>query len=118
MIFKILNLICFTFLLFSSCELQEEKVNKRPLINNIMDSHTLSNYKEITITNSHLNLSVDFEKKILTGSVKHDFIRNQDTDLLILDSKYLIIDSICDELNNDLDYNLEILMNYLVHQLK
>ena len=104
--FKILNLICFTFLLFSSCELQEEKVIKRPLINNIMDSHTLSNYKEITITNSHLNLSVDFEKKILTGSVKHDFIRNQDTDLLILDSKYLIIDSICDELNNDLEYNL------------
>ena len=104
--FKILNIIFFTFLIFSSCEQQKDKVIKRPLINRIMDSHTLSNYKEVTITNSHLNLKVDFENKILTGSVKHDFTRHKNSDVLILDSKYLIIDSIQDEENNDLDYQL------------
>lgn len=104
--FKISSIIFFSFLIFSSCEQQKDKLINKAITNRIMDSHTLSNYKEVTITNSHLNLKVDFENKILVGSVKHDFTRHKNSDVLILDSKYLIIDSIQDGENNHLDYQL------------
>ena len=59
--FKISSIIFFSFLIFSSCEQQKDKLINKAITNRIMDSHTLSNYKEVTITNSHLNLKVDFE---------------------------------------------------------
>ncbi|MFT5511791.1 MAG: leukotriene-A4 hydrolase [Bacteroidia bacterium] len=58
------------------------------------DAHTFSNPSEIAITHMHLDLSVDFEKRILSGNVRLDLSRNTDAAVLHLDSRQLTIDKI------------------------
>ena len=108
--------LAFVFLLFfslTSCFQEDNKSDNETInLNNstknssAIDSHTLSNYQDVTITNSHLNLKVDFENKILKGFVTHDFIKKTDTNILVLDSKYLEIDSVTDGKGNKLNYEL------------
>ena len=108
--------LAFIFLLFfslTSCFQEHNKSDNKTInLNNTTknsratDSHTLSNYQDVTITNSHLNLKVDFENKILKGFVTHDFIKKTDTNILVLDSKYLEIDSVTDGIGNKLNYEL------------
>ena len=71
----------------------------------IMDTHTLSNYQDLPILNTHLELSVNFQEKKLKGSVTHRFDENRKVDLLKLDTKYLKIDSIQDGDGNNLEYS-------------
>jgi aminopeptidase N len=70
-----------------------------------MDLHTLSNYNILPIVHSHLNLKVDFDLKRLKGSVTHHLPDNRTVDVLVLDTKYLNVDSIQDQDANHLTYH-------------
>jgi len=71
----------------------------------IMDYHTLSNYKEVPITHCSLQLNVDFDQRRLSGSVTHLISNDKKSSQLVLDTKYLQIDSIADQNGGDLSFN-------------
>ena len=83
-----LTLVFFGSFTLSSCSFKEENIKKEVRNHLIIDSHTLSNYKELPITHTHLDLEVDFVNKLLRGSVTHNFREARNTDLLVLDSKH------------------------------
>ena len=89
----------------SSCDSQTKNKDFSEDKNLIMDMHTLSNYQDLPILNTHLELSVNFQEKKLKGSVTHRFDENRKVDLLKLDTKYLKIDSIQDGNGNSLEYS-------------
>jgi len=91
--------------MLSSCNSKTENKDFSEDKNLIMDTHTLSNYQDLPILNTHLELAVNFQKKILKGSVTHRFDDNRKVDLLKLDTKYLKIDSIQDGNGNSLEYS-------------
>ena len=70
-----------------------------------MDLHTLSNYHQLPIVHTHLDLKVDFDHKILIGSVTHKLPDDRDIDVLTLDTKYLAIDSVVDQNGKQLKYS-------------
>ena len=104
-----IKLIAFIFALFIlciSCE-SNSKIKKTDSVNSlIMDTHTLSNYQNLPILNTHLELSVNFQQRKLKGSVTHEFEANRKVNLLKLDTKYLKIDSIQDGDGNTLEFSL------------
>ena len=103
---KLIAFISALFILCISCE-SNSKIKKTDSVNNlIMDTHTLSNYKDLPIVNTHLELSVNFQERKLKGSVTHEFEANRKVNLLKLDTKYLKIDSIQDGNGNTLEYSL------------
>ena len=103
---KLIAFISALFILCISCE-SNSKIKKTDSVNNlIMDRHTLSNYKDLPIVNTHLELSVNFQERKLKGSVTHEFEANRKNNLLKLDTKYLKIDSIQDGDGNTLEYSL------------
>jgi aminopeptidase N len=103
---KLIAFISSLFILCTSCE-SNSKIKKTDSVNNlIMDTHTLSNYKDLPIVNTHLELSVNFQEGKLKGSVTHEFEANRKINLLKLDTKYLKIDSIQDGDGNTLEYSL------------
>lgn len=91
--------------MLSSCNSKTENKDFSEDKNLIMDTHTLSNYQDLPILNTHLELAVNFQKKILKGSVTHRFDDNRKVDILKLDTKYLKIDSIQDGNGNSLEYS-------------
>ena len=94
MYFLILN--CFTVLSMSASN------NEITLSN--MDSHTLSNYHEVQVNHAHLDLTVDFSNRILTGSVTLSFSRITKANQLILDTKYLEVKEVLDQFGNNLKF--------------
>ena len=64
------------------------------LLSNSLDYHTLSNYKNITITNLTGIFYPDFTNKILKGNLTYTFQANNEGKNIILDSKFLNIISI------------------------
>ena len=103
-----INFVVTIFSLFgmlSSCNSKTDIKSNSEDKNLIMDTHTLSNYQDLPILNTHLELAVNFQKKILKGSVTHRFDDNRKVDLLKLDTKYLKIDSIQDGNGNSLEYS-------------
>ena len=103
---KLIALISALFILCVRCE-SNSKIKKTDLVNNlIMDTHTLSNYQDLPIVNTHLELSVNFQERKLKGSVTHEFEANRKINLLKLDTKYLKIDSIQDGNGNTLEFSL------------
>jgi len=103
---KLIAFISALFILCISCE-SNSKIKKTDSVNNLnMDRHTLSNYKDLPIVNTHLELSVNFQERKLKGSVTHEFEANRKNNLLKLDTKYLKIDSIQDGDGNTLEYSL------------
>ena len=103
---KLIALISALFILCVRCE-SNSKIKKTDSVNNlIMDTHTLSNYQDLPIVNTHLELSVNFQERKLKGSVTHEFEANRKINLLKLDTKYLKIDSIQDGNGNTLEFSL------------
>ena len=103
-----INFVVTVFSLFgmlSSCNYKTENKDFNADKNLIMDMHTLSNYQDLPILNTHLELYVNFQEKKLKGSVTHRFDKNRKVDLLKLDTKYLKIDSIQDGNGNNLEYS-------------
>ena len=93
--------------MLSSCNSKAENKSFPEEKNLIIDTHTLSNYQDLPILNTHLELSVNFQEKKLKGSVTHRFAKNRKVDLLKLDTKYLKIDSVQDGNGNNLEYSFE-----------
>ena len=103
---KLIALISALFILCVRCE-SNSKIKKTDLVNNLItDTHTLSNYQDLPIVNTHLELSLNFQERKLKGSVTHEFEANRKVNLLKLDTKYLKIDSIQDGNGNTLEYSL------------
>lgn len=103
-----INFVVTIFSLFgmlSSCDSKTKNKDFSEDKNLIIDMHTLSNYQDLPILNTHLELSVNFHEKKLKGSVTHRFDENRKVDLLKLDTKYLKIDSIQDGNGNSLEYS-------------
>lgn len=98
--------ISLIFGMLSSCNSKAENKSTLEDKNLIIDTHTLSNYQDLPIKNTHLELSVNFQEKKIKGSVTHQFDKNRKVDLLKLDSKYLKIDSIQDGNGNSLEYSI------------
>ena len=105
----IINSLFFVLLFFCSCSQQENnnsnQILEKHMPSSILDSHTLSNYKDVSIEHSHLNLSVDFESKLLYGSVTHSINNPSKDSIFILDTKYLSIESVSDQGENKLDFS-------------
>lgn len=55
------------------------------------DDHTLSNYQEVPVSHVHLNLLVDFDNEILTGSVVHTINNSNGSEYAVFDTKNLEI---------------------------
>ena len=104
--YHFLTLVFFGAFTLSNCSIEEENINKKVSNHLIMDSHTLSNYKDLPIIHAHLDLEVDFVNKLLKGSVTHNLIEDRNTDLLVLDSKHLEVDSVKDERGNRLNFEI------------
>jgi aminopeptidase N len=98
--------ISLIFGMLSSCNSKAENKSASEDKNLIIDTHTLSNYKDLPIKNTHLELSVNFQEKKIKGSATHQFDKNRKVDLLKLDTKYLKIDSIQDGDGNSLEYSI------------
>ncbi len=92
-----------------SCNQESNDVSNQneviEMTKSVIDSHTLSNYKEVPIIHSHLNLSVDFKSKLLYGSVIHSIKNNIGASEFILDTKYLSIETVEDQDGSLLDFN-------------
>ena len=104
--YHFLTLVFFGAFTLSNCSIEEENINKKVSNHLIMDSHTLSNYKDLPIIHTHLDLEVDFVNKLLRGSVTHKLSEDRNTDLLVLDSKHLEVDSVKDERGNRLNFEI------------
>lgn len=104
--YHFLTLVFFGTFTLSNCSFEGKNINKKVSNHLIMDSHTLSNYKDLPIIHAHLDLEVDFVNKLLKGSVTHNFSEDRNTDLLVLDSKHLEVDSVKDESGNRLNFEI------------
>ena len=91
--------------MLSSCNSKTESKDFTEEKNLIIDTHTLSNYQDLPIIKTHLELSVNFQEKKLKGSVTHEFDKNRKVKILKLDTKYLKIDSIQDGNGINLKYS-------------
>lgn len=61
---------------------------------NVIDEHTLSNYKEVATTHLDLDLTVEFDTKTITGIAKHTIKNKTASNKVVFDSKYLTIEKV------------------------
>ena len=57
----------------------------------VYDQHTLSNIGDIYTTHLHIDWSVDWDAKLISGSVTHDLTADADVMEVVLDTSYLDI---------------------------
>ena len=72
------------------------------------DVNTFSNYEQITQKKLELNFNINFTEKKIYGKVKTYFTALKDGEVIVLDTKALIINSIIDsDTGDELDYILD-----------
>lgn len=72
------------------------------------DCNTFSNYEIIKMTNIEANFNVDFTNKVIHGKVKTYFTALEDGEVIVLDTRALLIKSVIDSDNNEeLEYILD-----------
>ena len=74
---------------------------------NQKELNTFSNYDIIFQTNINVHFIVDFDNKKVDGEVTISFKALEDGEVIILDTKSLIIKSIKDNTGNELDFKLD-----------
>ena len=74
---------------------------------NQKELNTFSNYDIISQTNINVHFIVDFDNKKVDGEVTISFKAIEDGEVIILDTKSLIIKSIKDNTGNELDFKLD-----------
>ena len=74
---------------------------------NQKELNTFSNYDNISQTNINVHFIVDFDNKKVDGEVTISFKALEDGEVIILDTKSLIIKSIKDNTGNELDFKLD-----------
>ncbi|MFT7157342.1 MAG: leukotriene-A4 hydrolase [Parvicella sp.] len=72
-------------------EKKELKTATTEIIEDEIDTHTLSNYRDARTKHLHLDLAVDFDKKIITGSVTHTIENLNQATEIVFDTKGLNI---------------------------
>jgi len=95
--------LIFVSVLLSCCENTEDQIRpsengNAPQLSNrgseSVDRHTLSNYQEVEVEHSHLNLEVNFNNEKLIGSVLHTIKNVTGTAEVVFDTKNLIIHNV------------------------
>ena len=76
-------------------------------ISNQKELNTFSNYDIIFQTNINVHFIVDFDNKKVDGEVTISFKALEDGEVIILDTKSLIIKTIKDNTGNELDFKLD-----------
>ena len=74
---------------------------------NQKELNTFSNYDIISQTNIKVHFIVDFDNKKVDGEVTISFKALEDGEVIILDTKSLIIKSVKDNTGNELDFKLD-----------
>ena len=74
---------------------------------NQKELNTFSNYDIISQTNINVHFIVDFDNKKVDGEVTISFKALEDGEVIILDTKSLIIKTIKDNTGNELDFKLD-----------
>ena len=74
---------------------------------NQKELNTFSNYDIISQTNINVHFIVDFDNKKVDGEVTISFKAIEDGEVIILDTKSLIIKTIKDNTGNELDFKLD-----------
>jgi leukotriene A-4 hydrolase/aminopeptidase len=88
--------LCYLFLFFSCSEEIVDtdvptQMDSSKFTDTIVDAHTLSNYKEVSIAHTHLDIEVDFNNKTVKGIASHTINNPSNKDQIILDTKNLEI---------------------------
>ena len=76
-------------------------VNEFPI-----DHHSYANVQDVRTTHLHLDINVDFERKVITGSVLHDVQNNTGSELMIFDIKDLEIEKIVLDEKEETTFNI------------
>ena len=74
---------------------------------NQKELNTFSNYDIISQTNINVHFIVDFDNKKVDGEVTISFKALEDGEVIILDTKSLLIKSVKDNTGNELDFKLD-----------
>jgi aminopeptidase N len=87
--------IIFLFVLFYSCSTENQNISDiNCSIGNEQDPHSYANISEASTEHLNLDLTVNFDKKILNGSVEHYIKQHNPTSIFKLDILDLNIDSV------------------------
>jgi len=70
------------------------------------DTHSFARPSEVRSTHLELNLNLDFEAKVATGSVTHELERTDPTAAFVVDTSELSILAVTDQDGNKLTYQL------------
>lgn len=70
------------------------------------DAHSYANFNEARVTHISLDLEVDFDKKVLTGSAELDIDNRKKGKLLVLDTRKLSINMITLDNGKEAEFNL------------
>ena len=110
--------IILTVLLLNACDnngldaAKDQASNDTALISN-KDYHSFSNPEQVKVTHVSLDLAVDFEHKVLRGTVALDYQKlDSSTKVLILDSRDLIINKVSSD-NQELAFTLKAADSFL-----
>ncbi|MCO5268075.1 MAG: M1 family metallopeptidase [Brumimicrobium sp.] len=83
----------FTSILLFSCQQKQEENQEKDLTCCPVENHSYSNISEINTTHLHLDITVNFDKKVIEGVARHKMINNG-TNSAIFDVKGLDIQKI------------------------
>jgi len=72
-----------------------------------IDSHSFAQPEQVRTTHLSLNLSLDFEAKVATGSVTHELARADKSAPFIVDTNQLTILGVTDQAGEALDWDLQ-----------
>jgi len=84
----------------------ESDTNETPIMTLSNDIHSFAKPNEVSIKHIHLDLAVDFERKVLSGTTRLDLDNKTGTDKLHLDTRQLTIKKVTLEDGTEANYNL------------
>ncbi len=93
-------------LLLASCSGNQSKTNKETTMTTVKDPHTFAQPDEAVVNHLSLDLTVDFNKKTLSGTATLSYSAKKEAKQLIVDTRGLTIDSV-NAGKDSLHYQLE-----------
>ncbi len=99
------HIILYTlFFAIIGCKIKQNKNTVQE--NNKLLNHSYSNYPQITIKHINLAMDISFKKRQINGKIDLKYDNNSSTNVLILDTKALKIDSVHDNFGKNLTYTM------------
>ena len=92
-------LIVSLFTLFASCDSKENEENGEIVASDTIaefpiDYHSYSNVFDVYTSHLHLDINVDFEEQVISGSANHDIVNNSGVKQIIFDVNKLEIEKV------------------------